>query len=65
MKKVTMKEVLTSGKWIITKVMNGYKGRIRIDAKRRNWEADGENFFSEWASEKYIKSLNLEVLCLN
>ena len=55
MKKVTIKEVLTSrDTWIITKVMQGYNGSIRIDARRRFTAADGVNFFSEWTKKNYV-----------
>ena len=57
MKKVTIKDVLTSDNWIITQVMQGYNGRIRINAKPRYHIADGQNFFSEWCCKKYADSI--------
>lgn len=60
MKKATIKEVLTSDNWIITKVMQGYSGRIRIDAKTRYHIADGKNFFSEWCSKKYADTILMD-----
>lgn len=54
MAKISAKEVLTSnGGWIITKVMAGYNGKVRIDAKRRFHKADEQNYFSEWVSLSY------------
>lgn len=57
--KTSIKEVLTNctGSWIITKVMQGYGGKVRIDAKRRFYKPDSQNFFSEWCSRKYADSI--------
>lgn len=55
--KATIKDVLTSDNWIITQVMQGYNGRVRIDARTRYHIADGQNFFSEWCSKKYADSI--------
>lgn len=52
-KSTSTKEVLQSGDWIITKVMQGYNGLVRIDAKRRFHKADDSNFFSKWVKESY------------
>lgn len=60
MKKTTLKDVITSGEWIITKVHQGYNGRVRIDAKRRHHKADEPDFFSEWGTLKYINRLRAE-----
>lgn len=61
MAKISAKEVLQSnGGWIITKVMAGYNGKVRIDAKRRFHKADGQNFFCEWVSLKYANRCRRE-----
>lgn len=52
--KPTIKEVVTLKNWIIRKVVKGYNGRVRIDAVRRFHIADTSDFFSEWATIKYI-----------
>lgn len=61
MAKVSAKEVLQTDNWIITKIIGGYKGKIRIDAKTRNWIADGQNFFSDWVTLKYANRCRREV----
>lgn len=55
--KVTIKEVVTSDNWIIKKVLQGRDGLIRIDATTRYHIADGQNFFSEWCTKKYVDKL--------
>jgi hypothetical protein len=59
MKKVSAKEVLTSNgnKWIITNVLQGYNGQIRINAKTRFHVPDEENFFSKWVSKAYANRI--------
>lgn len=57
--KVTAKEVLTSQNWIITRIYKGYKGKIRIDAKRRYHVADKPDFFSKWVTLKYANSVRI------
>jgi len=46
------------GNNIITKVMTGLNGKVRIDAKTRFHQADMDNFFSEWCTEKYADKLS-------
>lgn len=62
MKKVSAKEVLISNgnKWIITNVLQGYNGQIRINAKTRFHVPDEENFFSKWVSKKYANRIRRE-----
>lgn len=62
MKKVSAKEVLTSNgnKWIITKVLQGYNEKIRIDAKTRFHIPDEANFFSKWISKNYANRIRRE-----
>lgn len=55
--KITIKEVLTSDNWIVTKILQGYNGRIRIDARRRFHKADEQNHYSEWTTDLYYKQL--------
>ena len=60
MGKVSAKQVIQSDNWIITKVLAGKGGVVRIDAKTRFHVADGQNLFSEWRSLKYINRLRKE-----
>ena len=62
MKKVSAKEVLTSNgnKWIITNMLQGYNGQIRINAKTRFHVPDEENFFSKWVSKAYANRIRRE-----
>lgn len=54
--KYTIKNVIENDYvWIITKVMQGYNGKIRIDAKTRFHIADESNFFSEWCTKKICR----------
>lgn len=56
--KYTIKNVIENDYvWIITKVMQGYNGKIRIDAKTRFHIADESNFFSEWCTKKYADNI--------
>lgn len=57
--KVTAKEVLTSQNWIITRIYEGYKGKVRIDAQRRYHVADELVFFSKWVTLKYANSVRI------
>lgn len=56
--KTTIKEVVTNPNiWIITKVIQGYNGMIRINAKRRFPQSDVATFFCNWAKRKYVDNL--------
>lgn len=55
MAKVSLKEVLSSDLWIITKVKQGSKKTVRVDAKRRFPVADQSSFYSEWVKQSTIK----------
>jgi hypothetical protein len=59
MQKVTLKKVISSDNWIITRVHNWGKN-IRIDAKTRFHIPDGQNFFSESGSFDYVNKLYKE-----
>jgi hypothetical protein len=61
MAKVSTKEVLQSDGWIITKVMQGYNGKVRIDAKRRFHKDDSQNLFCEWVTLKYANRCRREI----
>lgn len=43
----------------ITKIMQGHKKTVRIDAVARNYQEhpDTNRFFSKWVSEKYANRL--------
>lgn len=53
----TTKQAFEIGK--ITKIMQGHKGIVRVDAVVRNYNAypDQDRFFSKWISNKYCDSL--------
>lgn len=54
MKKIRVKEVLQNPDvWTITKIMEGYNGKVRIDAKRKFYETGRQIFFSEWVTLNY------------
>jgi len=55
--KTTIKEVFESNNWIITKIIQGYNGKVRIDAKTRFHVPDEDNFFSNWCSRDYAERL--------
>lgn len=56
--KTTIKEVFES--WIITEIMQGCGGEVRVSAKRRYRVSDENNFFFGWCSEKYANVLAVE-----
>ena len=58
-KQVTLKEVILSGNWQITRAIQGLGGRCRIDAKTRHNVPDGTNY-SEWHSIEYVNNLRRE-----
>jgi len=58
--KTTIKEIFTSNNWIITGILQGYSGMVRIDAQRRYPVADKPTFFSNWCTEKYANRLAVE-----
>jgi len=58
--KPTLKDVLTNDNWVITKILQGTKNKVRIDATRRQRVADGVNTFSEWGTVTYIDSIRIE-----
>lgn len=58
MEKLTVKFAFES--MIITKIMQGYKGMVRVDAKRRYGVADEEMFLSKWVTRKYADTLAQE-----
>ena len=55
--KANLKEVVNSDNWIITKIIQGRHGKIRVDAKTRFHIADGVNFYSEWITKDYADRL--------
>ena len=54
--RVSIKLVLESDNWIITKIIQG-TGQYRIDARRRFAVADESSFFSQWGKKSYIDRL--------
>lgn len=61
MGKPCLKTVIQSGNWIITKVLQGSRGNVRIDARTRFYIPDGVNRFRAWGSLKYINRIRHEV----
>ncbi|SDE80912.1 hypothetical protein [Riemerella columbipharyngis] len=55
------KQAFEDSNVVITKVLQGYDRRVRIDAKTRSHQADMDNFFSEWVSERYANKLSIEI----
>jgi hypothetical protein len=53
----SIKQVFESDNVILTKVLQGRNGIVRIDAKTRFRVPDMDNNFSEWCTEKYASKL--------
>ena len=60
MGKVSLKQVIESDNWIITKVKQGCDKQIRVDAKTRFYRAGEQNRFSAWYSLSYANRLYRE-----
>jgi len=58
--KITLKDIIEDDSWIITKVINGHNGSVRIDAMRRFYKADEQNRFSDWYQKDYVNRLYRE-----
>lgn len=56
----SIKQAIESDNVIITNILQGNNGDVRIDAKTRFHVADADNFFSEWCSYKYANKLYKE-----
>ena len=56
----SVRQAIESDIVIITKVLQGFNGKVRIDARTRFHVADANNFFSEWVSFKYANRLYRE-----
>lgn len=56
----SVKEVFESDNIIITKISQGNRANVRIDAKTRFYKADHDNFFSKWVSLDYPNKLSVE-----
>jgi len=54
--KSSIKSVINSDLWIITKIMQG-SGQYRIDARRRFPVDNESSFFSNWGKKSYIDRL--------
>lgn len=57
---MTTKEIFENKDIIIRQILQGFNGRIRIDAANRSYQADKENLFSNWCNKKYADSLARE-----
>lgn len=60
MKKPSLKQIVSSGNWIITEVKQGYDKQIRISAKTRFYRSGEQNSFCEWYSLSYADRLYRE-----
>jgi hypothetical protein len=58
--KITIREIINSGEWIITKVERAYNNRVKVSAKRRNHLADSKDFFCDYCSLAYLNKLLFE-----
>lgn len=56
----SVKEAFSSDSVIITKIMQGRGGFVRIDARTRYHVSGMNNFFSKWVSEEYANRLAIE-----
>ena len=52
----TIKDVFESDSWVITKIKQG-RYHVRVDARRRFFNREKDNFFSEWVSISYADRL--------
>lgn len=59
-KDISIKEIFENDCIIITNIMQGLEGMVRIDAKRRFHKPDSKNRFSEWCSRRYADKLAIE-----
>ena len=58
--KTTIKQIFESDNWVITRISQGLRKNVRIDAKTRFFKPGEKNSFSEWCSERYADSLSRE-----
>jgi hypothetical protein len=56
----SVKEAFESDNVIITRISQGLRNNVRIDAKTRFHVADSDNLFSEWVSINYANRLAKE-----
>jgi hypothetical protein len=56
----SVKQAIESDNVIVTKILQGYNGTVRVDARTRHHVADADNFLSEWVSYKYAERLYRE-----
>lgn len=60
--KLSVKHIVENPKtWIITQIIQGYRGMIRVDARTRYYQSDSINWFSGWVSEKYFNRLRFNL----
>lgn len=60
MKKPSLRQIVSSGNWIITEVKQGYNKQVRISAKTRFYRSGEQNLFCEWYSFSYADRLYRE-----
>jgi len=56
----SVKQVFESDNVIITKIHQGLRKNVRVDARTRFHVSDSDNFFSEWVSIRYVNKLSME-----
>jgi hypothetical protein len=54
------KQAFESNNVIITNIMQGRNGLVRIDARTRFNESGKDNLFSEWVSLSYANKLSMD-----
>lgn len=60
MKNPSLKQIVSSGNWIITEVKQGYDKQVRISAKTRFYRHGEQNLFYGWYSLSYANRLYRE-----
>lgn len=56
----SVKQCFESDNVIITKIIQGHNGMVRVDARTRYNVPDADNFFSRWVQVKYTDRLSME-----
>jgi len=56
----TIKNFFEDDNLIITKISQGYNGKVRVDVRRRYPKPDQPNRMSKWCKEIYANKLAIE-----
>lgn len=60
MKKLSLRQIVSSDNWMITEVKQGYDKQVRISAKTRFYRHGEQNSFCRWYSLSYVNRLYRE-----